>query len=212
MAVARPPVSDKQTWAVDVIPIDLAFKPDFHSRVRTRIPMEKPSTQITQIYAAQISVVAVLQTEEVRDGETQQATTTVVFDATTGKALFDPLEGQAEVLGAARELLLTEQRKPPSRVVKTRDGSALAPWGELPAADAPPVFRVSPGKEALALDLERGEIAWDLDPDGAANVKSVDFEGGNAILNVQLYDGATTSFPWIGNTWSGSRSGSSRGS
>ena len=71
IAVARRRVSDKQTWAVDVIPVDLAFKPDFHFTVRKRIPMEKPSTQITQIYAAQNSVVAVLQTEEVRDGETE---------------------------------------------------------------------------------------------------------------------------------------------
>lgn len=41
-------------------------------------------------------------------------------------------------------------------------------------------------------DLGRDEIAWDLDPGG---VKNVDFEGGNAILNVQLYDGATTLIP-----------------
>ena len=53
MALARRPVSDKQTWAVDVIPIDLAFKSGFPSRVRMSIPIEEPSTQIAQLYAAQ---------------------------------------------------------------------------------------------------------------------------------------------------------------
>ena len=142
IAVARPPVSDKQTWVVDVIPIDLAFKSDFPSR--TRIPMEDASTRITQLYAAQSSVIAVL--------ETQQVTTTVVFDAATGKRRYNPLEGRAEALGAARELLLTDQ---PPWVIKTRGGCALAPCEELPAADGPPVFRVSPRKEALAVLREQ---------------------------------------------------------
>ena len=48
------------------------------------------------------------------------------------------------MLGEERELLLTERTRPPSRVVKTRDGSALAPSGELPAADGPAVFLDGP--------------------------------------------------------------------
>jgi len=119
-----------------VIPIAQAFAPDYRSRIRKRIEVDALPEQI---YAAQGSVVAVLTTQPV---------TTVVFEAATGKPRFGPENGRAEALGAGRELLFIDESR---RLVKTRNGSRLAPWEQVPAADGPPVFLVSPGREALAV-------------------------------------------------------------
>ena len=137
IAAAKRRLPGEKGATIDVIPIEHAFAPDYRSRIRRRI--EVPALP-EQMYAAQGSVVAVLATEPV---------TTVAFDAVTGTPRFDPEKGKAQVLGAARELLLFNNQ--PRRVVKARDGSRLAPWEQLSAADKPPVFLVSPGKEALAV-------------------------------------------------------------
>jgi len=139
IAVARPSAPRKQASVIDVIPIEQGLASDSGGRVRKRIDV---GALITQIYATQSSVVAVLRTEPM---------TTVVFNATTGKPRFDR-QGRAQPLGVAGELLLIE---PPSgqpwRLITTRDGAPLAPWEQLASGGGPPVFRVSPGKEALAV-------------------------------------------------------------
>jgi hypothetical protein len=153
IAVARPRAPGEQAATLDVIPIEAAFASGFRSRVRTRIAVEGVGTRITQIYASQSSVVGVMETEPARPGLPQRASTTIVYDATTGKPRFDPLDGGAEVLGAGRELLLVKQGRAPSRVrvVKTSDGSRLAPWEQALAADRQPVFLVAPGRGTLAV-------------------------------------------------------------
>ena len=80
-------------------------------------------------------------------------------------------------------------------VVKCADGSTLKKF-----EGATPNHRFSSDdhwlvtwdeKGVKVLDLGRCDFAWD-DPGG---VENVDFEAGNAILNVQLSDGATTLIP-----------------
>jgi len=125
--------------AVEVIPIEQAFASDYHSRKRRRIEL---AALPEEIYAAQSSVVAVL----------PQPVTTVVFDAVTRERRFDPQLGRAHLLGATGELLLLEPPGgEPWRLVRTKDGSPLAPWEQLPGADGPPVFRISAKKKALAV-------------------------------------------------------------
>jgi len=136
IAAAKRAGPGEKAATIDVIPIAQAFAPDYRSRIRKRIEVDALPEQV---YAAQGSVVAVLTTQPV---------TTVVFEAATGKPRFGPENGRAEALGAGRELLFIDESR---RLVKTRNGSRLAPWEQVPAADGPPVFLVSPGREALAV-------------------------------------------------------------
>ncbi len=136
IAVAkRRPLSEKMT--IDVIPIEQVLATDHRALTRKRIEVDAP---IGDFYATRNSVVAVLRTTP---------ETTAVYDAASGRLRFSPESGRATVLGAARELLLFER---PLRVIKIRDGSRLAPWGPLSAADRPP-FLVwsSENEEAFAL-------------------------------------------------------------
>jgi hypothetical protein len=123
IAAAKRAGPGEKAATIDVIPIAQAFAPDYRSRIRKRIEVDALPEQI---YAAQGSVVAVLTTRPV---------TTVVFEAATGKPRFGPENGRAEALGAGRELLLIDESR---RLVKTRNGSRLAPWEQVPAADGRP--------------------------------------------------------------------------
>lgn len=138
MAVARPATPGKAGAMIDVIPIDRSFPPDYRAEVRKSIPVDGLPTRI---YATQSSVVADL------------ASTAVVFDAATGKPRFNPLVGRARLLGDTMELLLISPSSPtqPLRLIKTKDGSELARWDQLPAAGGEPVFRVSRSNKALAI-------------------------------------------------------------
>jgi WD40-like Beta Propeller Repeat len=140
IAVARGTTAGKPAAVIDVIPIDRSFPPDYRSEVRTSIPViALPS----RIYATQSSVVAVLPTQPV---------TTVVFDASTGNPRFDRQIGRAQPLGADGDLLLIQPpSEQPSRLIKTKNGSELAPWGQSSVTGRPLSFMLSARKEALAV-------------------------------------------------------------
>ena len=135
MAVAKRPTPTEKRSVIDVIPIEQTFASDPRSQIRKRIEVVAP---VKQIYAARDSVVVLLETTP---------ETTAVYDAISGKLRFEPENGHATVLGAARELLLFAR---PWRVIKTRDGSRMAPWGQSSGAGRPSLLLFSSGNEALA--------------------------------------------------------------
>ena len=140
IATAKPAAPGQQTVTIDVVQIEQGFTSDSGISVLRRIDVGAP---FSRIYATQSSLVAVLRTQPV---------TSVVFDAFTGKPRFDRQAGSAQPLGADGELLLIAPPSgQPPRLIKTRDGTLLAPWEQLTTASGPPVFRVSASKEALAL-------------------------------------------------------------
>ena len=125
--------------AIDVIPLKHAFESMSAVPVQTRIAI---SARPTALYATPSSLVAVLSTDP---------PTSVVFDAATGKRKAEPYVGDVRPIGADGELLLIDPPAGPMRVVKTGDGSAIAPWEQSLPGSGPLRFVVSPGRQALAV-------------------------------------------------------------
>ena len=89
----------------------------------------------TQLFATDSSVVAVIGRDPI---------TTFVFDATTGARRFNPIAGRAYPMGTAGALLLVAPPDDaPMRLVKTRDGSLIAPWEQLPGMAGASKLRAS---------------------------------------------------------------------
>jgi Novel STAND NTPase 1/WD domain, G-beta repeat len=126
--------------AIDIIPLKQTFDPRQLARVSLRIPT---AAAPTRVYAVQNSVVAVLSTEP---------TTTVVFDAASGKPRFEPRTGRAEPIGRAGGVLLFRPSgTDPWRLVKTMDGTPLAVPDQFPVTRESLIVARSPRREAIAV-------------------------------------------------------------
>src|SRR5262245_46193690 len=139
MALARPAAAGSSAAAIDVVSLAEDFRRG--SRMRLGRAMDVPRLP-TQIHASPSSLVAVLPTKPL---------TVVVLDPGTGKPRFELRADGVQPLGGTRELLLVKASDPPARIIKTRDGSLVAPWGQPAPQTGVPVFKISPNKEALAV-------------------------------------------------------------
>jgi Novel STAND NTPase 1 len=139
MALVRPAASGSSAAAIDVI----SFTEDFTrgGRIRLGRAIDVPLLP-AQIHASPSSLVAVLPTKPL---------TVVVLDLGTGKPRFELRADGVQPLGATRELLLVEASGAPARIVKTGDGSTVAPWGPPAPQTGVPEFKISPNKEVLAV-------------------------------------------------------------
>jgi hypothetical protein len=139
MALARPAAAGSSAAAIDVVSLTEDFMRG--SRVRLGRAIDVPLLP-TQIHASPSSLVAVLPSEPL---------TVVVLDPGTGKPRFELRADGVQPLGVTRELLLVKASDAPARIVKTRDGSLVAPWGQPAPQPGVPVFKISPNAEVIAV-------------------------------------------------------------
>jgi hypothetical protein len=137
LAIARPAGPSATGAVIDVIELDRDFVSGAGPRLGRRL--ELPILP-DRIHASQSSIVAVL----------TKPKTIVVFEAATGKPRFELQTEDVQPLGAARELLLVKSVTG-ERIVKTSDGTTVAPWEPAPPGASAAVLRPSANGEAVAV-------------------------------------------------------------
>ncbi len=111
---------------------------------------------------------------------------TTVFDIATGQPRYPPLTGEATPIGATGELLMLS----PTRIVKTRDGSAVVPAGETKERMEGPVL-ISNNKDAITwLRSLNGGVAATLYRVGGDTMTKVgEIQGLPALTSRDYSDG-----------------------